>query len=367
MSAREIVAAPELIGDPARFRIAPTPGELVARVMTTAWRARPEPLVIDPEDFVRALPLLLPPSGLSALAWWRFRHTSGSAPMLDSLAEARGLVASQAFLHRRDLVRAVTRLRAAGVEAVLVKGWAIARFYPDPHMRPSSDLDLCVRHADYGQARRVLADGTGVTAPIDLHRGFGTLDEGTAEGLFERSRLADCDGTPVRVLAPEDHLRVLCYHLLRHGVSRALWLCDVALAVETRPRDFDWTQCLGPERRVADWITSAIGLAHCLLGARIDDTPLRDRARQLPSWLVSIVLREWEREHRVLAPLADHLRRPARLLAEASRHWPNGIRATVELRRPLNEWPRLPHQIAASLRGAGRFLRRVAGPRHADE
>ena len=169
------------------------------------------------------------------------------------------------------------------------------------------------------------------------------------------------------MLAPEDHLRVLCYHLLRHGVSRPLWLCDVALAVEERPPDFDWARCLGPNRRVADWVACAIGLAHRLLGARIDDTPLPARARQLPSWLVPIVLREWSESTGRSPRWPAHLKRPRQLLAEGPAHWPNGVRATVELRQPFNEWPRLPYQVAASLRGAARFVKNATRRQHPDE
>jgi Uncharacterised nucleotidyltransferase len=356
MTDRAIIPGPEALPDRVWPASRPSRGQLLATALTTAWRVHPQPLAIAPKHFVEVLPLLLPPSGLSALAWWRLRHSDGPPVVLQALEDARGLVASQAFLHRRDLLRAVACLRTAGVEPILVKGWAIARLYPDPHMRSSSDLDLCVRRADYRTARRALHSAA-VTVPIDLHLGFDTLDEEAEEVLFHRSRLVDCDGMPVRVLAPEDHLRVLCYHMLRHGASRPLWLCDVALAVEERPPDFDWARCLGPIPRVAGWVACAIGLAHCLLGARIDDTPLWAHTGRLPRWLAPTVLREWEKAHRVLTPLADHLRRPGRLLTEAPEHWPNGVQATVELRRPFNTWPRLPYQVAASLRGVARVIR----------
>jgi Uncharacterised nucleotidyltransferase len=332
-------------------------GELVARLLATAWRARPEPLDMAPEQLVEVLPLLLAQSGLSGLAWWRLRHSGGLPPALQPLEDTRGLVASQAFLHRRDLLRAVACLRAAGVEPILVKGWAIARFYPDPHMRPSSDVDLCVRHADYRAARSALGRSSGLDLPVDLHQGFAKLDEENEEVLFRRSMLVDCSGMPVRVLAPEDHLRALCYHMLRHGVSRPLWLCDVALAIEARPAGFDWNRCLGPSRRFADWVACAIGLAHHLLGARVDDTPVTARTEGLPRWLAPAVLRQWGSVHRPLIPLAGHLRRPGRLLAQMPAHWPNGVQATVALRRPFNDWPRLPYQIAASVGGAVRFIR----------
>ena len=248
-----------------------------------------------------------------------------------------------------------------------MKGWAIARLYPDPHIRPSSDVDLCVRRADYRAARVALAHPSDRILPVDLHRGFGTLDEEDEAILFRRSVLVDCSGVPMRVLAPEDHLRVLCYHMLRHGASRPLWLCDVALALEVRPPDFDWTRCLGPSPRVANWVTCAIGLARRLLGARVHDTPLSAHAGRLPRWLAPTVLRQWGQERRPLIPLAGHLRHPGRLLAEALAHWPNGVQSTVALGRPFNDWPRLPYQVAASVRGAVRFVRDAARRRRPDE
>jgi hypothetical protein len=337
-------------------------GQAVAGILRTAWRLRPEPLDVPPDRVQEALPLLLAPSGLAALAWWRFRHSDRSAPA--PLETERGLLASQAFLHRRDLQRAVARLRDADVEPVLVKGWAIGRLYPDPPMRPSGDLDLCVREADFGAARQALSGE--VDLPVDLHRGFGTLDEESERLLFHRSTLVDCHGTPVRVLAPEDHLRVLCTHMLRHGASRPLWLCDVALALEARLPSFDWALCLGPRRQVAEWVICAIGLAHRLLGARIDDTPLRTAAAQLPSWLVPTVMRQWGRQHRALRPLADLRGRPLRLLAETAAHWPNGVQAAVALRRSPPVRSPLPYQIAASLHGLMRFARGAVGWRASD-
>lgn len=337
-------------------------GQGVAAILRTAWRVRPEPLDVAPESLEEALPLLVAPSGLAALAWWRFRHSDGAAPA--ALETERGLLASQAFLHRLDLQQAVARLRDADVEPILVKGWAIGRFYPDPPMRPSGDLDLCVREADFGAARQALSRA--VDLPVDLHRGFATLDEESERLLFHRSTLVDCHGSPVRVLAPEDHLRVLCTHMLRHGVSRPLWLCDVALALESRPASFDWARCLGPRRRVAEWVTCAIGLAHRLLGARIDDTPLRVSATRLPPWLVPTVLRQWGRQHRALRPLADHRGHPLRLLAETAAHWPNGVQATVALRQSPGVGSPLPYQIAASLHGLMRFARGAVRRRAGD-
>ncbi len=52
-----------------------------------------------------------------------------------------------------------------------------------------------------------------------------------------RSQLVNLDGVDVRVPGLEDHLGILCLHLLHHGAFRPLWLCDIAAALETRPAE----------------------------------------------------------------------------------------------------------------------------------
>jgi hypothetical protein len=333
-----------------------SPGGRVAVAVATAWRRRPAPLDEVPDWLPGIAPLLLH-GGAAGLVWWRLHHAGlGAASASRALQEAYRLTALRARAYRRALVAAITRLRAVDIEPIVVKGWAIGRLYPDPGLRPLGDIDLCVRRADYRRARVALGDLRARTAAVDLHDGFGTLDEEAEEVLVARSMSVDCGGTAVRVLAPEDHLRVLCRHLLRHGLARPLWLCDVAVALEERPRAFDWGRCLGPRRRVAGWVTATIGLAHQLLGARVDDTPLGEQVIDLPPWLLPAVLRQWGTPYRALTPLADQLGRPARLLPELAAHWPNGIQATVVLRRSFNGWPRLLYQVGACVPGLARLV-----------
>ena len=87
---------------------------------------------------------------------------------------------------------------------------------------------------------------------------------------------------------PEDHLRLLCLHLLRHGASRPLWLCGCwgSARVDGTRADFDWEYFLSGNRRRTDYVACTLLLAHRLLGARLDGTPVKGRAEQLPSWLV---------------------------------------------------------------------------------
>jgi hypothetical protein len=181
--------------------------------------------------------------------------------------------------------------------------------------------------------------------------------------LYARSQLVGLGGVEVRVLSPEDHLRILCVHLLGHGAFRPLWLCDIAAALECRSASFDWDRCLGENRRRADWVLCTLGLAHKLLEVRINDTPAAARAISLPSWLVPHVLKQWESPYVASQPqvkyhpaMSTYLRHPAGVIKAIRKRWPDPLEATIRLRGPLNELPRLPFQIGYSLSRITKFL-----------
>ena len=159
------------------------------------------------------------------------------------------------------------------------------------------------------------------------------------------------------MFGPEDHLRLLCLHFLREGALRPLWLCDIAVALNALPPDFDWGYFLSGDERRTDWAASAIGLAHQLLGANVDGLPVEARAKNLPHWLVPVVLQQWgtgkvTKGRRT--PMAIHLRHPSGVLQSLRERWPNAIEATVGMKGPFNNWPRLPYQL-------GDCVRRTAG------
>jgi hypothetical protein len=185
----------------------------------------------------------------------------------------------------------------------------------------------------------------------------------SADELIGGSKPARIGNAVFRVLGPEDQLRVLCTHFLRHGAWRPLWLCDVAAAVESRPVSFDWKRCLGTDERQADWVACAIGLARLLLEARVDETPVAERAERLPGWLINRVMRNWDEPFPENYPplsyvpqMATYLRHPRGVLRALRKRWPDPIEATIRLRGPFNDFPRLPFQIAITLRRIIRFL-----------
>jgi Uncharacterised nucleotidyltransferase len=343
-------------------------GRLVAEALTGAWREMPPPFELSASEFDEVTPLLLR-SGSAALGWWRVRHSSLSETQAaDDLHQAYRLLELRAAIHVENLKALFKHLRAAGVEPLLVKGWAIARLYPSQALRPYGDMDIAVRPADYEVAGQVLQSAECARLWVDLHHHFEELEERTLEELYARSRLLKLDEMEVRVLGPEDHFALLCIHWLKHGAWRPPALCDIGVALETLPADFDWDLCLGRSRTKAGWITCTIGLARLLLGARVPDEEIARRASRLPSWLLPNVLKQWETpfnfqqapfKHQ--APMEKYLHNPRGLLDDMRARWPNPIVATISLNGPFNEIPRFPFQLGNCLSRTAKFLAHLPG------
>lgn len=340
-------------------------GSLIASTLGGSWRSSPPFRSISHEELARVTPHLLG-SLAGALAWWKIKHTDlKSTPVGIELHEAYRFHSIRTALREHTIKEAIRFLSSASIEPILVKGWTIARLYPEPGLRPYGDIDLVVRPTDYEAAAEAVKRIRGEYG-VDLHAGFDDLDYHGFDELHARSRIIKLDEVDVRVLSPEDHLRVLCFHMLHHNAFRPLWLCDIGVAVETRAAKFDWQTCLGKNRRRADWVACSIALAHRLLGARIDDTPVAHRAKNLPEWLISNVLKQWENPYSMsqapvthAAPMAKYLRDPRGLLADLRRRWPNPIEATVYTGGPFNGLPRWPFQIGECVGRTAKFVARL--------
>jgi hypothetical protein len=340
-------------------RVLSSRGELVRTVLAGAWRRSPAPPSISAEALAE-ITTLLARTGAAGLAHWALRDSplSASTSVLE-LRQVFRLQTLEARLHERRIEQAVRMLRDAHVEPLLAKGWAAAQLYPEPGLRPYGDIDLWVRGSEHVAALAALRSPMAQRCRVDLHAELPHLDR-TWDELLARSAVARIGAVDLRVLGPEDHLRLLCLHMLKHGAWRPIWLCDIAAAAESLPAGFDWDLCLrGPARR-AEWIGCAIGLARELLGARVD---VRTAARRtsLPRWLPAAVLRQWgDDEHYMVNPsLAFALRHRDRILKTLALRWPNAIQATVGLSGPFNDLPRLPFQLGECIVRTIAFARRA--------
>ncbi|MDP9161073.1 MAG: nucleotidyltransferase family protein [Acidobacteriota bacterium] len=336
----------------------------LAEILVGSWRELPPPLEIATERVVAALPLLLE-SGGGALAWKRICRSGVRVP--DGIAEVLRNTyresAIQAGQHEFQLCMIVEAVRSSGVEPILIKGWASSRLYSDSGLRPSGDIDLCVSPEQQEATWKVCEKAEHNSYVVDLdHDEITKFGDQSFGQLYDRSELVQLDGTEVRVLGAEDHLRVLCMHFLKHGGWRPIWLCDIASALEARPANFNWAICLGKNRRRADWVLCALALANQLLGAELGDAPIGNSANRIPEWLTFSVLKQWGRPH----PAHSHfeyqfkksLEHPREFLRYLATRWPNPIVASVDANADFDQRSRLPLQTLHFLKsGANLFPR----------
>lgn len=333
-------------------------GKRIAQILAAEWTPL---LSISAEELAQVAPMFLKLGG-AAWAWRQIRQTDlKETPAAHDLHQAYRLHALHVAIKEREIAQVFTHLRAQGLEPLMGKGWAIARQYPEPGLRPFGDIDLYVRREQYNDfcaALRSTAEGVAV----DLHDGAAELNDRSFAQLYDHSQLISVGGGDARIFGPEDNLRLLCLHFLREGALRPLWLCDIAIALDALLPDFDWEYFLSGEQRRSDWVICTLGLAHQLLGVSIAGLPVAVKATKLPRWLAPTVLKLWGQGNRTKGNrrmMAGYLKHPAGVVRALRERWPNPIEATVGIKAPFNNWPRLPLQLGECILRTTAFARQI--------
>jgi hypothetical protein len=267
-------------------------------------------------------------------------------------------------VHEARICEAFALFRKNDIEPILIKGWSAARLYPESHLRTYTDIDLGVSFADFDKAEELLEDEDAKKLNIDLHNEFRHLDNVDWSSLFRDSHTVPLNGTDIRILSAEDHLRILCVHWLTDNGAEKERLYDIHYAVENRPAGFDWQKCLdraGPTRR--RWVVCAIGLAHKYTGLSLDGLPFSAEAGNIPPWLIKSIEREWK------------LAVPLKGLYDSLHDWrffikqlrkripPNAVYSTIQCEGEFDDRPRASYQLRSLLKRAlpaiGRVLKTI--------
>jgi hypothetical protein len=227
-------------------------------------------------------------------------------PVWQAMEQAAAQTAFDGMVHLRQLAGVVAALRSAGIEPLLLKGYALAELiYHDPVTRPSHDLDMLVRPDQVVPACQALAR-IGCTLPdqaaVDVQlanaydlpvvlppmAGHATVLELhwdlAPRGLFNldldlwraRAEVFDLAGQPALRFSPEDMLLHLALHMRKHRYVGLRWLCDVAellrrFAGPAAPRSLDWEYVLGAARAAGLTVLLYTGL---VLAQRLLDAPV---------------------------------------------------------------------------------------------
>lgn len=169
-----------------------------------------------------------------------------------------------------EMVRVTDQLARHGIDRLLLKGMVLGELlYPDPALRPSSDIDVMVRHEQLTQAQAVLhelgytiqpgrqldfqlarsydipyvratADGQAVL--LELHwnlaePGLFNLD---VDSLWARARQLEVNRHVLPTLSLEDLLLHLTIHIRKHRYVGLRWLVDVSELLRGYGEQLDW-------------------------------------------------------------------------------------------------------------------------------
>jgi Uncharacterised nucleotidyltransferase len=335
----------------------------LAEILAGTWR---QPSfcrsTLSSENLHRLAPLLIEAGG-AALTWFHIRRCKSEFPqsVLNLYREAYIGSVARAAAQEKELERVLSAFQAAGIRSILLKGWSVGRLYPESGLRPSGDIDLWIDPTQQAQANEVLTTVASGRQSVDLdHDQFRRFEARSFREFFGSCETVYLGSTQVKVLRLEDQIRVLCLHFLKHGAWRPIWLCDIAVLLESGNGVFDWKVCLGENPRREQWIASTVALARLLLGAKIPDGAPPLVTPNPPKWLTETVLREWSDPRRPSAAalalvLPSLLHRPWKLTAVMRGRWRNAIQATVDCNGSFKGLPRWPYQVRNAVSRALHF------------
>jgi hypothetical protein len=214
------------------------------------------------------------------------------------------------------LDRCLRALQAAAIRPLVLKGAALAvSLYPDPALRPMSDLDLLVAPARWRAAARVLEaldfvledeaeHGAAFAGPggvrIELH---GALV--SCPGLFP-VRFEELDarsaalggGFDGRRLGDEDQVLHLALHLaFQHGFRARLGQYVDVRRLLAGPLDGDRLLAVAADARAERPLAACLAVTRCLFGAEPEGRVARALAANVPArvrrWIEQAAHEPW--------------------------------------------------------------------------
>lgn len=254
----------------------------------------------------------------------------------------------QNAIQQERAAQAVSLFRSNGIEPILIKGPAAALYYPADNPRNSIDIDLAVSSEEYETAWALSRSPEAAGIAIDIHKEMRHLDTRPWTELFSDSTIVQMAGVDVRILRPEDHLRVLIVHWLTNGADDPDRLWDFYYLIDTLASELSWDAVFKPVSPVRQrWIACSIGLVHATLGLSIDSLPEEYGAGRIPSWFSRFVEAEWARE-RSNKPLHLTLNDPSQFFRQLhSRLRMNPVSAMVHMEASIDSPIRLHYRLAS--------------------
>jgi hypothetical protein len=211
--------------------------------------------------------------GLSPLLYVQLKAAGVSLP-LPVKRDLQGLYLRYRHANQvraRALAEILAAFEAAGIRALVLKGAALAHLlYPEPGVRPMSDVDLLVKRTDVHRAQELLSglgfhaplppagrlpgkhllaatrSDEGLTISVELHHNLFNIGSGISLELNDLSvppvpfALED---VTAYTLPYEEMLWHQCQHLRLIGQPfRLIWLVDMVGLAERYAAEIDWAR-----------------------------------------------------------------------------------------------------------------------------
>ncbi len=172
-----------------------------------------------------------------------------------------GLMQASLNINIREVL---AKFHSEGIPIIVLKGLYLRTLYPQPDLRPMSDVDILVREADIERAKSLLKsigyfynddhDSKEVhfyhpsEMLIELHwrltvPGYIEKSDLFESRIWDNSEEIDLQDVPVRILSINDFIIHLCLHMIFHIYNSGFglkMLCDLVLLVEARGEEIDW-------------------------------------------------------------------------------------------------------------------------------
>lgn len=285
------------------------PEELI-RYLLALLSGAPQPAPqVDPDEWNKLI-IILKAHWVLPLLYWQAGHVPDrmqpSKQVMDVLRGTFQWSRIRTLHMNRQLQQLTAAFRDAGVRMMVLKGPALARMvYPDPALRPGSDLDILVHPKEMMHSKEILAQlgytcdgrkfGTDVEAlnhheeftsseegeqfrSIELHWKLirvGILQEIDAENLFDNAVQVSADGVVFEALNPVDALihRALNNAFMHDSDMRLIWIYDILMLARSLKEPDDWLllqdRCVVWRARFA--VEIALTLARSWYGLRLPD------------------------------------------------------------------------------------------------
>lgn len=233
------------------------------------------------------------------------------------------------------LLRTLDALAPVGVFPVVLKGYAFAvRYYSDPLLRPSVDVDILVARRELAAVETALRTlgltryddpaeemeqyhhhiaFTGPSGHVEVHfratSGLGLKER--EEGLALEAIPFELEGRQVRIPRPEDELVYLAVHAAQHVFLRLNWLYDLKLFLDRT--EIDWAR-VSAIARAAGMVPAVYAALHAV-GVTFGGT-VPDAAPRPALWQRTLIHRLFTAHHLVEGTLPGH--KVSRWLAHAA-------------------------------------------------